>query len=186
MSKPGQLETDLVIGVLADIFQQKFRAKCEPRKTFPWLEVDGKPVIASAYFGPPLHCLFELDKPNRFTCERGHSLKNYPHDVPLGFDFRLYVELCDSARHKTNSATRRRAEEDAALDLLPPKHRLNPTLRLGEVEILEKMDSRPNEKNLRAVLESLLEKRLNVHGGTTFLQLLDHPSGKPSLPHMGR
>lgn len=180
-----KLDADTVVQVLADVLEKKFRAQCERRKSFPWLKCDGKRLIATACFGPPLNCLFEFDPATRFNRDRGQTLETYPHDAPLGFNFPLYKRLCTTSRVRSNDLTRRRASQDAALDLLPPKHGLNPTLRLAEPEIRGKIVGRLTEEKLQAALESLLEKRFSVHAGTTFLQLLEHPSGKPFLPRIG-
>lgn len=180
-----KVKAEEVLCVLQEILWQKFHAKCERDKTFPWLKVGGTRISASVYFGAPVNCLFQFDSPADFTRDRGHALESYPKDVPLGFNVPLYKELCGADRRRSTRRTQQRAEHDAALDLLPSKHGLNPTLRFTEAEIREKIAGAITEKKLRVALEALLEKRLSVHGGTTFLQMLDHPSGKPFTPRMG-
>jgi hypothetical protein len=180
-----KLEAQTVTGILADLLRETFRVRCERDKTFPWLRCKGRLIVATAYFGPPLHCLFQFDSAVHFNRDRLRTLDGYPDAAPLGFDFARYQNLCQASRRRSSAQTRRRASEDALLDLLPPKHGLNPTLRLAEAEIREKVVGRLTAARSRAALETLLEKRFSVHAGTTFLQLLEHPSGKPFVPRFG-
>ena len=170
---------------MAEVLRAKFGAECHRRKGFSWLTIDGKPIFAAAYFGPPLHCLFEFDPPNRFHSARLHTLEQYPSDAPLGFDFRLYRALCEANRTKPEARSRRQAAEDAAIDLLPPIHDMNPTLRLAETEVRERIIGKLTEAQLRGALQELLEERVGFHAGTTFLQLMEHPSGKPFITRLG-
>jgi len=183
--KTRRLDRDRVVSTLAALFRDKYRAECEREKTFPWLKADAKPVIVDAYFAAPLNCLFVFDGAGRFTRDRAKTLASYPADVPLGFDFRLYRELCAADRARSTPQTCRQAEIDRALDLLPPKHGLNPTLRIAAAELEERIAGEPTERKLRKALDELMEKRLSVHAGTTFQQLLEHPSGKPFVPRVG-
>ncbi len=180
-----KLDAETVLRALAEVLREKFRVACERRKTFPWLRHRGTPLVAAAYFPPPLHCLAEFDPAERLNRDRGRTLERYPVDVPLGFDFVLYRQWCAASAAKADARSRRQAEHDVQLDLLPPRHGLNPTLRLAEPEIRQKIVGRVTGDKLRAALESLLEKRLSLHPGTTFLKLLEHPSGKPFVPRIG-
>lgn len=180
-----KLTTDTIVAALERLFQEHFRARCERRKTFPWLAHEGKLIVVTAYFGAPVNCLFEFDDARRLNGDRVRKLDNYPPDAPLGFDFALYRELCAADRAKSTAATKRQAAIDACVDLLPPRHGLNPTLRLAAAEIRERLAGPVNDRKLRETLAALLDKRLSVHAGTTFLQLLEHPSGKPFLPRLG-
>lgn len=175
-----------VLDVLEELLCGKYRARCERNKRFVWLQCAGKQIVAAAYFGPPLHCLFAFDPDERCNRDRGRTLAKYPANAPLGFSFPLYQELCASSRRKSTPQTRRLAREDAALDLLPPKHGLNPTLRLAETEVREGIHGPVTDRKLRVALNDLLEKKLSLHVGTTFQQLLDHPSGKPFVPQASR
>lgn len=180
-----KLTTDTIVAALERLFQEHFRARCERRKTVPWLVHEGKPIVVAAYFGAPVNCIFEFDDARRLNGDRLREMENYPPDAPLGFDFALYRELCAASRTRRSAATKRQAAIDARVDLLPPKHGLNPTLRLAAAEIEERFTGRMNERKLREVIASLLDKRLSVHAGTTFLQLIEHPSGKPFTPRLG-
>src|SRR5689334_4356233 len=101
-----KLDADTVIEALTGCFHARFRATCERRRTFRWLKLKGKPLIAAAYFGRPLNCLFEFDTSNRLNGDRGRTLEEYPQDVPLGFDFALYQKLCAANRMKSTARTR--------------------------------------------------------------------------------
>jgi len=180
-----KLDAETVIDELAALFHEKFHSDCERHRTFPWLKNQGKLLVAVAYFSPPLNCLFMFDESRRLNRDRGRTLAGYSHDAPLGFNFSLYEKLCAANRSGSTLRSRMWAEEDVALDLLPPKHGLNPTLRLAEAELRDKLNGKFTKEKLRNALVSLLEKRFNMHAGTTFLQLLEHPSGKPFTPRTG-
>lgn len=182
MSRTRKLDSRTVVDALAQLLEQKYRVTCEREKRFPWLRLGRRGIVADAFFGSPLNCLFVFDPPDHLTADRGRTLSEHPHDTPLNFDFRLHLEMCAESRARSSVRTRRRAAADARLDLLPPRHGLNPTLRLAEAEIADKIHGAINERKLRAALEELLERKLSLHIGTTFQQLLDHPSGKPFVP----
>jgi hypothetical protein len=180
-----KLDSRTVVDALARLLEEKYRVRCERQKRFPWLRLGRKAIVAEAYFGPPLHCLFVFDSAEHLTPDRGRTIAAYPSDTPLSFHFRLHQELCAESRMRSTPRTRERAAQDAQLDLVPPKHGLNPTLRLAEAEIADRINGEVTERKLRVALEALLERTLSLHIGTTFQQLLDHPSGKPFVPRVG-
>ena len=175
-----KLASETVIREAADLLQTKFQVQCERQKLFPWLKFEGKPITPAIYFGPPVNCFFAFDSADHFNAARLETLDRYPADVPLGFDFQLYRELCRRNPAAIDGRMRRQANQDSVLDLLPPKRQMNPTLRLAEAEMRDRISGPLTASKLRGVIGDLLEDRVGFHAGTTFLQLLEHPSGKPS------
>lgn len=179
-----KLDAQLVIETAAALFAEKFGAACERGKTFPWLQWEGKPIAAACWFGPPVNCLFEFDSADRFSRERLRELDSYPPDAPLGFDVPLYRRLCAASRRKSGTAARQQARRDTALDLLPPRHGLNPTLRIAEAELRARLRGRLTRPQVQIAVRELLAQRFDLRAGTTFLNLLEHPSGKPFVPRL--
>ena len=62
------------------------------------------------------------------------------------------------------------ARQDVAIDLLPAKHGLNPTVRIREDEITEPLNE---------CIAALLAKRFAYHAGTTFHLMLENAGAKP-------
>ena len=69
------------------------------------------------------------------------------------------------------------AQADLLADLLPPKHGLNPTVRIRADEIEELTGPLPDR------IESLLSKRFAYHAGTTFHLMVDNAGAKPHRTH---
>ena len=198
-----------VVQLLARVVERNFAARCEPGKTFPWLspalpwpahsplarmrrELLGatKPaaraqaIVVSAYFGAPLNLIFEFDDSRHFNRWRARSLELYPADAPLSFSVRSYEELCRDARPGCVAAAKQKQQafHDALVDLLPPAHGLNPTLRISQAELVDNPRQELRESELEKRLAKLLDERVALRANTTFLQMLRHPSAKPWVP----
>lgn len=198
-----------VVKLLARLVERNFGARCERAKTFAWLRPPlpcpahsplarirrklmgkgktrerGKAICVSAYFTAPLNLLFEFDAACHFHRWRALSLELYPADAPLNFDVRTYLELCrgTSARGVPVLKQRWQAFQDAVVDLLPPAHGLNPTLRIAQAELVDNPRQELRESELEKRLAKLLDERVAFRANTTFLNMLRHPSAKPWVP----
>jgi hypothetical protein len=127
-------------------------------------------VLADLYLPDPLHCIVQFDDATHCTRERAKTFTNYPSDTPLNFDVRRYL-----ADQTPGDAAL--AQSDMLADLLPPKHGLNPTVRIRFDEIDE-----PNGP-LANRIESLLSNRFACHAGTTFHLMVDNAGAKPHRTH---
>src|SRR5258708_22928070 len=123
-------------------------------------------IVADLYLPPPLHCIIQFDDATHCTRERAATFANYPSDTPLNFDVRCY-------HADQTSGDTALAQADMLADLLPPKHGLNPTVRIraDEFEELTGPVAEP--------IESLLSKRFAYHAGTTFHLMVDNAGAKP-------
>lgn len=122
---------------------------------------DGIPV--DLYLPAPLNCIVQFDDARHCTRERAATFADYPADVALNFDVRRY-------RADQSPGDPTLARQDMAIDLLPAKYGLNPTVRIRYDELSEPLD---------ACLTGLLAKRFAVHAGTTFHLMVDHAGAKP-------
>jgi len=204
-----QASEENVVRLLARLVERNFAARCEPRKTFPWLSpalsrpaasplarirrellgaasagVHLQPIVVSAYFGAPLNLLFMFDGAARFNRWRAKSLELYPPDAPLSFSVRTYLELCREAPARGGSVPKQKVQafQDAVVDLLPPAHGLNPTLRIAQAELVDGPRRELRESELEKQLAKLLDERVAFRANTTFLHMLRHPSAKPWVP----
>jgi hypothetical protein len=177
-----------VVRVLASVLAKHYRCACEPKKTFPWLPAAtrARRIAVDAYFGPPLNLIFEFDEDRHFTRWRARTLEQYPADVPLSFDVRFYRERCGRRRARAAAGAKARAERDALVDLLPPAHGLNPTLRIAQAELVDNPRQDLQRIELERRLAKLLDERVAFRANTTFLHMLRHPSAKPWLPTVGK
>ena len=161
---------DAVLDAVASLMRRRFDVAAERDKTFAWSE---GAVVADLYLPPPLHCIVQFDDPAHCTRERAATFAAYPADVPLNFDVRRYL-----ADQTSGDAAIARA--DVLADLLPPKHGLNPTVRIRADEIEELKGS------LADRIESLLSRRFAFHAGTTFHLMVDNAGAKPHSPTLHR
>lgn len=190
-----------VVRLLARMLKQSFGAPCETKKAFDW--TDSAPALsrirhelkiaardkhwtADAFFGAPLNLIFEFDEEAHFTPWRARTIELYPPDAAVNFDVRFYLEHCqrNGGLKPPVLEQKRLAFADAALDLLPPLHGLNPTLRIAQAELVDSPRQELRERELEKRLAKILDERVAVHAGTTFLQMLEHPSGKPWVPKL--
>jgi hypothetical protein len=128
-------------------------------------------VLADLYLPHPLHCIVQFDDATHCTRERATTLASYPPDLPLNFDVRRYL----SDQLPGDAAL---AQSDMLADLLPPKHGLNPTVRIRSDEIDQLAGS------LAERIEALLSKRFALHAGTTFHLMIENAGAKPHRPQM--
>jgi hypothetical protein len=129
--------------------------------------------MADLYLPDPLHCIVQFDDTSHCTRERVATFANYPPDMPLNFDVRRY-------HADQTSGDAAIAQVDVLTDLLPPKHGLNPTVRIRADEIEELTGP------LTDRIESLLSRRFAFHAGTTFHLMVDNAGAKPHSQTMHR
>ena len=134
-------------------------------------------LIPDAYFPEPYHFIFEFDELQHFTCYRERTLQFYPSDVPLAYEPEMYQQFCrqyhEAALAKGTARFRRatadfpyengraaqRAFFDTFRDWLPPRHGLNPTVRLAEFEVTPILRGELTGKTATDYMEQLLRKR---------------------------
>jgi len=164
-----KITKDAVLDAVASLMRRRFDVDAERNRKFVWGETT---VVADLYLPPPLHCVVQFDDATHCTRERARTFGDYPADAPLNFDVRRY--LADQV-----SGDGGLAEADMLADLLPPKHGLNPTVRIRADEIGELSNSLPER------IESLLSKRFAYHAGTTFHLMVENAGAKPHRTHGG-
>ena len=150
--------------------RRRFNVDAERDKAFVWGDTT---ITADLYLPDPLHCIVQFDDATHCSCERAKTFANYPSDAPLNFDVRRYL-----ADQTAGDAAL--AQSDMLADLIPPRHGLNPTVRIRFDEIGE--SSGP----LADRIESLLSKRFAFHAGTTFHLMVDNAGAKPHSQTMHR
>ena len=165
-----KITKNAVLNAVASLMRRRFDVATERNKQFAWGDAT---VVADLYLPAPLHCIVQFDDESHCTRERAATFANYPPDAPLNFDVRRY--LADQT-----SGNPALAQADMLADLLPPKHGLNPTVRIRADEIEEL--SGP----LVGRIESLLSHRFAFHAGTTFHLMLDNAGAKPHSQTMRR
>jgi hypothetical protein len=186
-----KITKETVLNAVASLMQRSFNVDAQRDKQFVLecadlsaLSGNGKAgtssrtpkhvnIIADLYLPPPLHCIVQFDDAAHCTRERAKTFANYPADAPLNFDLRRY-----HADQTPGDVTLARA--DMLADLLPPKHGLNPTVRIRADEIEELTGP------LADRIESLLSKRFACHAGTTFHLMVDNAGAKPHSQSMHR
>lgn len=115
------------------------------------------------YYLPKFNCFLEFDEPQHFTLARAESLRLYPKNIPLGFDKKKWIGLCNELR-RTDRDPPHRDEQRAWLDtlrdlgpifgkrFLPPEMRkLRPTVRVYE------KDFEPFKADVKLLAEYLHE-----------------------------
>lgn len=147
--------------------RRRFDVTAERDRKFEWPE---GAVLVDLYLPAPLHCIVQFDDGAHCTCERATTFADYPLNAPLNFDVRRY--LTDQASGDATIAS-----ADVLADLLPPKHGLNPTVRIRADEIAE-LDG-----PLATRVEMLLSHRFALHAGTVFQNMLDTAGAKPHRTH---
>jgi hypothetical protein len=177
-----KITKDSVLDAVASLMRQRFNVEAERNKSFVWSLPSGVilskakdlpsnyTVVADLYLQPPLHCLVQFDDTSHCTRQRAATFANYPSDTPLNFDVRRY-------HADQTSGEAAIAQADLLADLLPPKHGLNPTVRIRADEIEELTGPLPDR------IESLLSKRFAYHAGTTFHLMVDNAGAKPHRTH---
>jgi hypothetical protein len=158
-----------VLDAVASLMRRRFNVDAERNKRFVWGDVT---IIADLYLPAPLHCIVQFDDATHCTRERAKTLANYPADTPLNFDVRRYY-----ADQTPGDAAL--AQADMLADLLPPKHGLNPTVRIRFDEI-DNWSGPIAER-----IESLFSTRLAFHASTTFHLMVDNAGAKPHRTHGG-
>jgi hypothetical protein len=152
-----------VLDAVASLMRRRFNVTAEPNKSFVWGDTT---ITADLYLPDPLHCIVQFDDATHCTRERAATFANYPADAPLNFDVRRY-------HADQTSGDTVLAQADMLADLLPPKHGLNPTVRIRFDELNE-LDGPVVER-----IELLLSKRFAYHAGTTFHLMVDNAGAKP-------
>ena len=161
-----KITKDAVLDAVASLMRRRFDVVAERDKQFVWGDAT---ILADLYFPAPLHCIVQFDDATHCTRERAATFANYPSDAPLNFDVRRYL-----ADQTSGDAT------VAQADLLPPKHGLNPTVRIRADEI-EELTGPISDR-----IESLLSKRFAYHAGTTFHLMVENAGAKPHSQTMHR
>jgi hypothetical protein len=158
-----KITKDSVLDAVATLMRQRFNVAPERNKQFMWDDVK---IVADLYLPAPLHCIVQFDDATHCTRERAATFTNYPSDTPLNFDVRRYYA------DQTNGDAAI-AQADVLADQLPPKHGLNPTVRIRANE-LEELSGPLAER-----IESVLSHRFAYHAGTTFHLMVDNAGAKP-------
>ena len=159
----------VVLNAVASLMRRRFDVVAERDKPFVWGDAT---ILADLYLPAPLHCIVQFDDANHCTRERAATFANYPPDAPLNFDVRRY-------HADQTSGDAAVAQADVLADLLPPKHGLNPTVRIRADEI-DELTGPISDR-----IESLLSKRFAFHAGTTFHLMVDNAGAKPHRTHSG-
>jgi hypothetical protein len=180
----GLVSKNAVLDAVASLMCRRFDVAAEPNKPLVLECGDLSPlcrpmkaptghrtpnhvtIIADLYLPTPLHCIVQFDDATHCTRERSKTFANYPSDIPLNFDVRRYL-----ADQTPGDAAL--AQSDMLADLLPPKHGLNPTVRIRFDEI-DELNGPLVER-----IELLLSKRFAYHAGTTFHLMVDNAGAKP-------
>jgi hypothetical protein len=158
-----KITKDSVLDAVASLMRQRFNVVAERNKQFIW---DDAKIVADLYLPAPLHCIVQFDDASHCTRERAATFASYPSDTPLNFDVRRYY-----ADQRNGDAAL--AQADVLADQLPPKHDLNPTVRIRFDEI-EELSGPLAER-----IESVLSHRFAYHAGTTFHLMVDNAGAKP-------
>jgi len=158
-----KITKDAVLDAVAALMHQRFNVDAERNRQFVWGDVK---ILADLYLHTPLHCIVQFDDAPHCTRERAITFTNYPPDTPLNFDVRRY-------HADQTSGDVAIAHADMLADQLPPKHGLNPTVRIRSDEI-EELSGPVTER-----IESILSHRIAYHAGTTFHLMADNAGGKP-------
>ena len=159
-----------VLDAVASLMRRRFNVVAERDKQFVW---DDATILADLYLPAPLHCIVQFDDATHCTRERSMTFANYPSDAPLNFDVRRY-------HADQTSGDVALAQADVLADLLPPKHGLNPTVRIRADEI-DELTGPISDR-----IDSLLSKRFAFHAGTTFYLMVDNAGAKPHSLNMHR
>lgn len=135
-------------------------------------------LTPDAYFPEPYHFIFEFDELQHFTQFREQTFRFYPEDVPLAYAPEKYLKFCqqyhaealakgpDRFRRATadfpyiNGRAAQRAFFDTFRDWLPPRHGLNPTVRLAEFEVKPILNGELTGDAARGYIKKLICERL--------------------------
>ena len=82
---------------------------------------------------PDSRCILEFDESQHFTLPRKVALEHYPEELALGFDRKMWIDLCvriDSKDSDPPYRDEQRAWYDTLRDFLPELEGLNPTARI--------------------------------------------------------
>ena len=158
-----KITKESVLDAVASLMRQRFDVEAERNKQFIFSDVK---ILADLYLPTPLHCLVQFDDAPHCTRERAMTFVNYPSDTPLNFDVRRY-------HADQTSGDTAIAQADLLADQVPPKHGLNPTVRIRADEV-EELNGPLAER-----IEFLLSKRFAYHAGTTFHLMADNAGAKP-------
>jgi len=85
------------------------------------------------FFMPDSRCILEFDESQHFTLPRKVALEHYPEELALGFDRKMWTDLCvriDSRDSDPPYRDEQRAWYDTLRDFLPELKGLNPTARI--------------------------------------------------------
>lgn len=158
---------DTVLEAVAALMRHDFEIEGKRNQRFDWPEGS---VVADLYLPAPLHCIVQFDDATHCTRERALTFGAYPEGTPLNFDVRRY-------RADQTDGDAQIAAADVVIDQLPPKHGLNPTVRIRADELAELNGP------LAQRVEALLAKRFAYHSGTVFQGMLTNAGGKPHRNH---
>ncbi|MDE0088272.1 MAG: hypothetical protein OXU23_21300 [Candidatus Poribacteria bacterium] len=135
-------------------------------------------LTPDAYFPEPYNFIFEFDELQHFTRYREQTFRFYPENIPLAYAPEKYLKFCqqyhtealakgpDRFRRVTadfpyvNGRAAQRAFFDTFRDWLPPRHGLNPTVRLAEFEVKPILDEELTEDAAKSYIKRLICERL--------------------------
>ncbi len=135
-------------------------------------------LTPDAYFPEPYNFIFEFDELQHFTKYRELTFKYYSEKIPLAYETDKYMSFCkeyheaalakgpDRFRRRTsdfpykNGRAAQRAFFDTFRDWLPPRHGLNPTIRLAEFEVKPILNGELTEDAAISYMKKLLCGRI--------------------------
>ena len=135
-------------------------------------------LTPDAYFPKPYHFIFEFDELQHFTRFREQTFRFYHEDMPLAYVPEKYLKFCqqyhaealakgpDRFRRRTadfpyvNGRAAQRAFFDTFRDWLPPRHGLNPTVRLAEFEVTSILSGELTGDAAKSYIKRLICERL--------------------------
>ena len=135
-------------------------------------------LTPDAYFPKPYHFIFEFDELQHFTRFREQTFRFYPANIPLAYVPEKYLKFCqqyhtdalakgpDRFRRSTadfpyvNGRAAQRAFFDTFRDWLPPRHGLNPTVRLAEFEVTSILSGELTGDAAKSYIKRLICERL--------------------------
>lgn len=131
----------------------------ETRRVDALLEVDGERRI------------LEVDETQHFNRYRALTLRRYPPGARVAFPIERWIEQSEKKARLEGGGFgkpkpplfpaeygrhQQRAFRDMLADLLPPEHDYQPTLRIGDFEVLSWIYSNAAEMKMRELLETRL------------------------------
>lgn len=116
-------------------------------------ESKARKLSPDAFYPYPFEFIFEFDEIQHFTSYKKNALIMYPEKLKYGFDLKQYIGFCNKYASEAlrkgpggyrrptkefdfiNGRAAQRAFFDAFRDIQPTLFKLNPTIRISELEL---------------------------------------------------